>query len=118
MYTDKSQKKRKTYNCPVEVTVEVLDGKWKPLILWHLRDETRRFAQLRRLMPSISQRMLTQRLRELEADGLITRKVYAVVPPRVEYSLTALGRTLIPIMDQMCDWGTNRLKTLPNARIA
>jgi DNA-binding HxlR family transcriptional regulator len=97
--------KRKVYNCPVEVTLDVIGGKWKALILWHLRSETMRFAELRKLIPSITQRMLTRQLRELEADGVLARKVYAVVPPKVEYSLTDRGDSLRPLLDVMCRWG-------------
>src|SRR5262245_1031119 len=84
----------KNYNCPVEATLDVIGGKWKPLILWWLHQHTCRFAELRRLIPGISEKMLTQHLRELEADGILERRVYAVVPPKVEYSLTEYGRSL------------------------
>lgn len=102
--------KEKVYNCPVEATLDVIGGRWKSLILWHLHSETRRFAELKRLMPKITQRMLTQQLRELEQDGIVTRKVYAVVPPKVEYSLTEAGKSLRPILDAMCQWGTKKFK--------
>jgi DNA-binding HxlR family transcriptional regulator len=95
----------------VESALHALGGKWKPLILWHLMDETRRFGELRRRIPDITQKMLTQQLRELEADGLVHREVYPQVPPKVEYSLTELGRTLESVLDMLCDWG----KTFENS---
>lgn len=96
----------KEYSCSMELSLAVIGGKWKPLILWHLRDMTTlRFSALRRSMPSITQKMLTQQLRELEADGLITRTVFAEVPPRVEYGLTESGRDIIPILESLCRFG-------------
>jgi DNA-binding HxlR family transcriptional regulator len=91
--------------CPVTTTLSVIGGKWKPIILHALGKETKRFGEIRKLIPIISQKMLTQQLRELEADGIIKRKVYPVVPPKVEYSLTAYGRTLEPILEAMKAWG-------------
>lgn len=93
------------YKCTVAVTLEIIGGKWKSLILWHLRVKTLRFSQLQRRLGSITQKMQTQQLRELERDGMIHREVYAEVPPRVEYSLTELGRSVVPILEQMCAWG-------------
>ena len=91
--------------CPVETTLDVIGGRWKALILYHLRDRPRRFNELRRLIPAVTQRMLTAHLRELERDGVVRREVFAVVPPRVDYSLTPLGRTLSPILAAMAEWG-------------
>jgi DNA-binding HxlR family transcriptional regulator len=98
------------FRCGVEVTLSVIGGKWKGLILWHLRLKTLRFSQLQRRLLTVTQKMLTQQLRELEADGLVFRQVYAEVPPRVEYSLTERGTGVVPILEQMCDWGQEYLK--------
>jgi DNA-binding HxlR family transcriptional regulator len=96
----------KEYSCNMELALGVIGGKWKPLILWYLRGgETMRFSALRRAMPAITQKMLTQQLRELESDGLLTRTVFAEVPPRVEYALTELGRGIIPILEALCQFG-------------
>lgn len=95
------------YRCGVTVTLELIGGKWKGVILWHLSHKTLRFSQLRRRLPGITQKMLTQQLRELEGDGLVHREVFAEVPPRVEYSMTPLGASLKPLLLQMCDWGRN-----------
>ncbi|WP_434687014.1 winged helix-turn-helix transcriptional regulator [Pseudanabaena minima] len=95
----------KKYNCPVELTLDRIGGKWKVVILWWLRGGSKRFGELMQLMPDISQKVLTSQLRELEADGLIERQVFAESPPRVEYSLSAHGLTLKPIMELMCEWG-------------
>ncbi|AZS14654.1 winged helix-turn-helix transcriptional regulator [Paenibacillus lutimineralis] len=103
------------YSCSLEATVEVIGGKWKGVILYHLLDGKKRFNELKRLKPNITQRMLTLQLRELEADGLINRKVYREVPPKVEYSLTELGESLRPIILLMMEWATNNMeKVLEN----
>jgi len=91
--------------CPVEVTLNLIDGKWKGVILYHLQAGTCRFGELRRRMPRITQRMLTKQLRALEEDGLITRKVYPEVPPRVEYALSEIGEQLRPVIDVLNAWG-------------
>ena len=93
------------YHCPMEVTLCLIGGKWKPLILFYLLKKTHRFGELMRLLPKVTQRMLTRQLRELEADRLVHREVYAQVPPRVEYSLTDLGRSLESLIAQMDAWG-------------
>lgn len=101
----KNSRGRKYY-CSMELTLQVIGGKWKPIILYHLSDNgTRRFGELKQMMPNITQKMLTQQLRELERDGLIHRVVYAQVPPKVEYSLTELGMSLLPIMQSLNQWG-------------
>ncbi|HBN9689326.1 helix-turn-helix domain-containing protein [Pseudomonas aeruginosa] len=93
------------FACPVTFTADVIGGKWKTLILFHLMSGTRRFNELRRLVPEITQRMLTLQLRELEADRIIAREIYREVPPKVEYSLSPMGLTLVPIINAMREWG-------------
>ncbi|SDZ74698.1 transcriptional regulator, HxlR family [Desulfuromusa kysingii] len=97
------------YRCTVSVTLDIIGGKWKSLILWQLSFKTLRFSQLQRRLSKVTQKMLTQQLRELERDGLIHRKVYAEVPPRVEYSLTPMGQSVVPILQLMCQWGKDYL---------
>jgi DNA-binding HxlR family transcriptional regulator len=94
------------FYCPVKLTTDIIGGKWKPLILFYLEGRTRRFSELKRLIPQLTKKMLTQHLRELERDEIIRRKVYPEVPPRVEYSLTRHGETLKPILKLMSAWGT------------
>lgn len=94
----------------VQTTLKVLGGKWKILILWHLKDETRRFSELKRLIPEITEKMLMQQLRELEKDGIVNRNVYSEVPPRVEYSFTEYGLSLKPVLQVLCNWGENHLQ--------
>ena len=100
-----------TDNCPVEATLDLIGGKYKALILWHLSDGTLRFSELRKAVKNATPKMLTQQLRELEAHELIHREVYPVIPPKVEYSLTELGRSLLPILVAMRDWGANYMRT-------
>jgi DNA-binding HxlR family transcriptional regulator len=92
-------------NCPVKLTASIIGGKWKPPLLFYLEGKTRRFCELQRLIPGLTKKMLTQHLRELERDGIVRRKVYAEVPPRVEYSLTRHGESLKPILKLMSAWG-------------
>jgi len=104
--------------CPVEACTEVIGGKWKGEILFILfSDGTKRHSELRKLIPDTTQRMLTTQLRELEEDGVIERKVYAQVPPKVEYSISKRGQALKPIIDAMWDWGKNFLDTLPKDQV-
>jgi len=102
----------KAYHCPVEAAVDVFGGKWKALILWWLQERTWRFAELRRQIPGITEKMLTQQLRELEADGIIARRVYPTVPPKVEYSLTEYGRSLKHALREICAWGRNHMERI------
>ncbi|WP_332633961.1 winged helix-turn-helix transcriptional regulator [Halalkalibacter flavus] len=103
----------KEFNCEKELTLSVIGGKWKMLILWHLGKEgTKRFNELKSLIPGITQRMLVNQLRELEEDLIIHREVYPVVPPKVEYSLTEKGESLMPILESMYEWGKNYMETI------
>jgi DNA-binding HxlR family transcriptional regulator len=99
----------KTYHCPVEAALDVIGGKWKPLILWALGDNVLRFGELQKGLPGVNAKMLTKQLRELEEDGVIKRTVYPEVPPRVEYAITDFGKTLIPILEALCNWGAGYL---------
>ena len=101
----------KTDNCPVEATLDLIGGKYKALILWHLSDGQLRFSELRKVITSATPKMLTQQLREMEAQALIHREVFPVVPPKVEYSLTELGRSLLPILVAMRDWGADYMRS-------
>lgn len=101
----KKQRHENYTNCPVEAALDLIGGKWKAVILFHLMGGTKRFNELRRLLPNVTQRMLTNQLRELEADGIVHREVYPQVPPKVEYSLTKLGETLAPLLVTLKEWG-------------
>jgi DNA-binding HxlR family transcriptional regulator len=101
--------KIRTYNCPVEATIDVIGGKWKAVILWWLHQRTLRFSELRRRIPRVTEKMLTQQLRELEADGIVARRVYPTVPPKVEYSLTEYGRSLKAALRAICEWGRDHM---------
>jgi DNA-binding HxlR family transcriptional regulator len=100
---------RTGYSSPIDATLEVIGGKYKVAILYHLCKGVQRFGELRRLVPLATQRMLTNQLRELERDALIRRQVFAEVPPKVEYSLTSVGKTLAPVLQSLCDWGKARI---------
>ncbi len=100
-----------TEHCPVEATLDLIGGKYKALILWHLCDSKLRFSELKKAIKNATPKMLTQQLRELEARNLIHREVYPIIPPKVEYSLTELGYSLMPILVAMRDWGANYMRT-------
>lgn len=106
------KKRMKRYNldgtffyCPVDLTLSVIGGRWKGLVMWNLRSGPKRFGEMKRILVAINDKMLTQVLRDLEQSGVVNRKVYEVVPPKVEYSLTAEGEKLIPVMQLMSEWG-------------
>lgn len=100
-------------NCEKELTLSIIGGKWKMIIIWYLGKEgTKRFSELKALLPNITPKMMTNQLRELEADQIVHREVYAVVPPKVEYSLTENGVTLMPILESMYSWGKNYMDTV------
>ena len=101
-----------TDRCPVSATLELIGGKYKGLILWHLSEGTHRFSELQKCIPKATAKMLTQQLRELEKDKLVNRKVFPVIPPRVEYSLTGLGKSLMPVLSAMRDWGAQYLRSM------
>ncbi len=96
---------KKEYICPIEISTEIIGGKWKPWILWYLREKPKRHSELKKEVSNISARILTQQLRELEEKKIVNRKVYAQVPPKVEYSLTELGKELEPVLLSMVQWG-------------
>jgi DNA-binding HxlR family transcriptional regulator len=100
----------KEINCPVDATLRLIGGKYKSVILWQLIDKTLRHGELQRLIPQATPKMLTQQLRELESDNLVTRTIYPVVPPKVEYSLTDLGKSMQPLLYAMYDWGADYMK--------
>lgn len=100
---------KKKYNISVEATLEVIGGKWKCVILCHLTHGKKRTSELKRLMPNITQKMLTQQLRELEDDGVINRIVHHQIPPKVEYELSEYGKTLEGILDLLCAWGDTHI---------
>lgn len=93
------------FECPVELTIAIIGGKWKIPIIWHLLERPYRYGELKKLFPKVTQKMLTQQLREMESDGIIHREVYTQIPPKVEYSLTPLGESLRQMLDDLCRWG-------------
>ncbi|WFR60923.1 winged helix-turn-helix transcriptional regulator [Paenibacillus amylolyticus] len=106
--------KKFTCECGLNKVQKIVAGKWKLSLLWYISEETRRFGEITRIFPHITQSMLTKQLRELESDGLIHREVYKEVPPRVEYSLTPLGQKFIPILQSMSEWGDSNLNRIDN----
>lgn len=110
-------KKRDKFNCPIGESLEIFTGLWKPEILWHLQDGPMRFNQLLRSIGSVSQKMLTQQLRELQRDGIVSRKQYEEIPPRVEYTKTELGQSLSPLFDKIMTWHENNISSISKARI-
>lgn len=95
----------KTYHCALDVTMDYIGGKWKVIVLWYLRKGSKRFSELRRMMPDITEKMLSIQLRKLEEDGIVSRKVHPLKPPQVEYALTDFGATLLPVLGVIADWG-------------
>ena len=110
--------RQKNYSCGLEAALDVIGGKWKVLILWALRVDAQRFGELRRLVAGISEKMLIQHLKEMQADGIVTRKDFKEVPPRVEYALTPFGKSLYVALAPLCEWGTlhmNRIEARKEA---
>jgi DNA-binding HxlR family transcriptional regulator len=103
-------------DCPLTALIDMIGGRWKVLALWHLRERTKRFTELRRLMPGVTQKMLTQQLRQLEADGLVRREVFPQVPPKVEYSLTSTGEELCGLLSTLSKWAKTHMPTLEAGR--
>lgn len=102
--------KQTQFNCPVEATLSLIGGKYKPLILWHLREAPKHYMELQRLIPKATPKMLSQQLHDLEDCGMINREVIPEKPPKTKYSLTAFGRSIIPVIDAMCNWGIDYLE--------
>ena len=105
-----TKRKQNEYQCPLQVTMEIIGGKYKGVIIGHLIDKTLRYNELQKLIPYATPKMLIQQLKELESDGIIKREMYPVVPPKTEYSLTPLGKTLIPAVIELNQWGIKYLK--------
>jgi DNA-binding HxlR family transcriptional regulator len=97
--------KGKEYHCAMDITMDYIGGKWKTVVLWYLRKDKKRFGELRKLIPNITEKMLSLQLKDLENDGIVKRKIYPVVPPKVEYYLTDFGKTLIPMLEEIARWG-------------
>jgi len=101
--------------CPVTITLGKIGGRWKPLILWHLMPGKKRYSELKKLIPAVTEKMLIQHLKQLEEDDIITRKVIEIMPPHVEYNLSKLGKDLIPVMNAMAEWGFKNMKRINKA---
>lgn len=95
----------KIYHCALDITMDYISGKWKTVILWYLGKEACRFSELNRLIPQITEKMLSLQLKQLEKDGIVSRTIYAEVPPRVEYALTDFGKTMLPMVEEIAAWG-------------
>ena len=93
------------FHCALDLTMHYIGGKWKTIVLWYLRNDKKRFSELKKQIPDITEKMLSLQLKSLEEDGIVKRSVYAEVPPRVEYELTEFGRTLIPVIEAIAQWG-------------
>ena len=109
LHIPKGKYARSGYVSPIDAALEIIGGKYKVAILYYLRESVLRFGEMRRLMPLATKRMLTKQLRELERDGMIDRKVFRQVPPRVDYSLTKEGKSIVPILEDLCEWGKRRM---------
>jgi len=105
-------KEQQRYTCGLVPALDVIGGKWKALILWEMNSQPRRFGELKRLVPGISEKMLIQALRELETDGVVHREVFHEVPPRVEYSVTEFGATLNAALEPLCRWGEQHMERI------
>lgn len=103
--------KGRSYHCALDVTMDYIGGKWKTVVLWYLRKDVKRFGELKKHIPGITDKMLTLQLRELENDGIVTRKMYPVVPPKVEYFLTDFGKSLLPVLEEIAKWGRKLSET-------
>lgn len=108
--------KNAEYRCAMDLTLGLIGGKWKSLILWYIGEKTIRFSDLRRSLPQITQKMLTQQLRQLEENGLVNRLIYTQIPPKVEYSLTEAGKNLLPILSTLCHWGLNHANEIESTK--
>jgi len=106
----------RSYGCGLEAALDVVGGKWKPIVLWRLSTGPRRFGELRRLVGGISEKMLIQQLREMEADGIVSRKDFHEVPPRVEYALTRFGVSLLEALRPLCEWGGEHMKRIQKSK--
>ncbi|MFZ1676927.1 MAG: helix-turn-helix domain-containing protein [Saprospiraceae bacterium] len=100
----------KTYHCALDVTMDYIGGKWKTVVLWYLRKEHKRFSELKRHIPGITEKMLSLQLRQLEKDGIVGRRIFAEVPPRVEYFLTEEGMSIVPVIEAIAKWGREKGK--------
>jgi DNA-binding HxlR family transcriptional regulator len=108
--------KKQAYGCGLEAALDVVGGKWKPIVLWHLAPGPRRFGELRRLVIGISEKMLIQQLREMERDGIVDRKDHREVPPRVEYALTSFGVSLTVALRPLCEWGATHMARIEETK--